>query len=151
MPSDLVAVIKQKQAAIAKLQGELDEALALLSGRPRQSTLTLTTAKTQPARRAQSGVARKANAARAAKAARVHAAALKDVFPMGSVAKAVDVLREAGKPLYVMDIIKAIEERTGEKVKKDTLVGNLSRYIKTKKLFYRAGPNVFGLIGMEEK
>jgi hypothetical protein len=65
--------------------------------------------------------------------------------PTSSVGRAVEVLRQAGKPLHIAEIIRAIEARGGS-VRKDTLVGNLSRYIKAKQVFYRVSPSVYGLL-----
>lgn len=146
MGNDLIAVIKQKQAAIAKLQAELEEARALLSGQ-RPSRMATAAPKFSRTGRVRSRAARAANATRAARAALV---GVEGIMPTGSVAKAVDILREAGKPLHITDILRGIETQRGEKVNKATLVGNLSRYIKAKRIFYRAGPNVFGLIEMRK-
>lgn len=71
------------------------------------------------------------------------------VVPTSSVGRTVEVLKRAGKPLHVDKIIKEIEAQ-GHKIIKTTLVGNLSRYVKAKRVFYRAEPSVFGLIELRK-
>ena len=55
------------------------------------------------------------------------------------------VLRQAGKPLHIKEIIRGIEAG-GHKVMKTTVIGNLSRYVKDKRVFYRAGISTYGLL-----
>lgn len=136
VPNDLIAVIKQKQAAIAKLEAELDEARALLSGEAIKAA-----GRPTPSRAFKGRVPHKGRSV---------LVGVSGVLPTSSVGRAIDALREAGKPLHVTEILRRIEAQHGEKVNKTTLVGNLSRYIKAKKMFYRAGPNVFGLIEMRK-
>lgn len=145
MGNDLIAVIKAKQAEIAKLQAELDEARALLTGGER---IVRPPARPSPAARPRPK-ARTKPLRKPSPPSRAAVVDVEGIMPTGSVAQAVEILREAQKPLYVMEIIKRIEERHGKKVKKDTLVGNLSRYVKAGKLFYRAGPNVYGLLELK--
>jgi hypothetical protein len=44
-----------------------------------------------------------------------------------------------------------IEVQSGQKVKKNTLVSNLSRYVKYNDTFTRPAPSVFGLVKFNEK
>ena len=62
---------------------------------------------------------------------------------------AAQAIRSGGRPLHVRDLIKAIEAH-GQKVKVSTLVGALSRWVKRKAVFYRAGKNTFGLVEMRK-
>ena len=59
------------------------------------------------------------------------------------------VLREAGEPLHVNQILYAIERDYHVSVRYATLVGNLSRLVKKGRIFERVGPNRFGLRAWE--
>ena len=61
------------------------------------------------------------------------------------VAKARDVIRSAGKPLHVGEILAAMGKPEGKKNRLG-LSGSLSAYVRDGKIFTRPGPNVFGLI-----
>jgi hypothetical protein len=131
MANDLVSVIKAKQAAIARLQGELDEARAILAGNP------------VPPKRAEP-VARLGKSRRTKKSD-------EGVLEPGSASYlAAQAIRTAGRPLHANDLVKAIEQHTGKKIKLPTLVGGLSRWVTKKSVFYRAGRNIFGLIEMKK-
>jgi hypothetical protein len=138
VPSDLIAVIKAKQAEISKLQAELEEARALLAGgagpiavqRPR---IPATSARVRVGGR------------------RPDAAAGAEALAQGSVAfQAAAAIRAAGRPMRAHDLVKAIEQ-AGHKVKLPTLVGSLSRWVKRRAVFYRAGRNMYGLIELRRK
>jgi hypothetical protein len=124
MPSDLIAIIREKQEAIAKLQAELDEAKQLLLGAATIATVAHPAAKVE----------------RIGTVVRVHG-----VAGLSSTAMAASILRDAGHPLHVSDIIRGIQRKFGREVKKDTLVGNISRLINDNKVFTRTGPNFFAL------
>lgn len=138
MPNDLIALIKQKQDAVAKLEAELAEARALLLKAPSRQ-------EGPPTNRA-SGK-KEATKSRQGPNRRI---GVPSIQPTSSVGLTVEVLRQAGKPLHVTDIIRSIEAK-GHKVSKTTLIGNLSRYVQKKRVFYRAGPNVFGLLEMRKE
>jgi hypothetical protein len=135
MANDLLAAIRAKQEQIAKLQAELDEAKSLLLQRPSAAPPAVFIKR--PGR----------------KPRRVKTALVPDHqvdLPRDSVAYwAAEAIRLAGQPLHAHDIVKAIEE-SGHKVKLATLVGSLSRWVKRKVVFYRAGKNIFGLEDMQE-
>lgn len=115
--TDLIALIKEKQAQIAQLQAELDEARALLLGTSAPLKSGTRIAQGEPGTK--SG---------------------------NSTELAVAVLREAREPLHVNVILTRISQRFGQTVKYATLVGNLARLVKARKTFHRFGPNVYGLI-----
>ena len=60
---------------------------------------------------------------------------------------AVQVLRAAGEPLHVGEIVKRIQEQTGHTVKQDTLASLFSVTVRSNDTFFKARPGVFGLIG----
>ncbi len=128
MTMNLAALIKEKQAAIAKLQAELDEAKALLNGAGLRAVA-------EPSRSPLRAVRIKGRL-RGKRAAPFKAES--------SVGLAIRVLKQEGSPLHAKDLVERIG-KLGHKVKKTTLVGNIARLVKTEKLFFRAGPNVFGL------
>ena len=69
-----------------------------------------------------------------------------DIKPDSDAGQAWAVLREAGTPLHVTDILKAIEKKKGKQPIRASLVSALARYSKKKRIFYRAKPNTFGLL-----
>ncbi len=117
MARDLIAAIREKQSAIAKLQAELDEAKALLLGRDRAHPTKHTPRRT------------KSNVALPYK-------------KNSSVGKAVKILKKAGQPMHIDELAAKI----GRTAKKTTLVGNLSRYVKAGRVFYRSAPGEFALL-----
>ncbi len=121
---DLLSIIKAKQAQIAKLQAELEEAQTLLVAIVRSTTLA-------PAR----GVRRRHPRRRSAK-----------MLAHSPIAReAAKILRGAGRPLHATAIAKSLK-RHGHKVALGTLVSTLSRWVQSRSVFYRVRPNVFGLI-----
>jgi hypothetical protein len=149
MANDLIALIKQKQDAIAKLEAELAEARAMLLRTPSQQGANT---------RAEAGGIRTKKVAgrRSSRGNRRGAGrpvsrrvGVPGIQPTSSVGLTVEVLRQAAKPLHVTDIIRGIEGK-GQKVSKTTLIGNLSRYVQKKRIFFRAGPNVFGLLELRK-
>ena len=72
-----------------------------------------------------------------------------DIKPDSDAGQAWAVLREAGTPLHVTDILKAIEKTKGKAPVRASLVSALARYSKKKRVFYRAKPNTFGLLELK--
>jgi hypothetical protein len=128
MPNDLIAVIKAKQSQIAKLQAELDEARAMLA-------------------RYLDGIAR-ANRSHRARGHRRRSRAALGFSP--TAAAAAEVIRAAGQPLHAAEIAKGMK-RKGHAVALGTLVGSLSRWVRSRAVFYRARPNVFGLVELRKQ
>jgi HB1, ASXL, restriction endonuclease HTH domain len=120
---DLLSIIKAKQAQIAKLRAELEEAQTLLVAIVRRTTA--------PAR----GVRRRHPRRRSAK--------MLEHSP--TAREAAKILRGAGRPLHATAIAKILT-RHGNKVALGTLVSTLSRWVQSRSVFYRVRPNVFGLI-----
>src|SRR5713101_2175379 len=67
--------------------------------------------------------------------------------PGTALAKAQDVLRKAGKPLHITEILKALNEKSDKRV---SLSGSLSAYVRNGQIFTRPAPNTFGLKEMNE-
>src|SRR5262245_23910135 len=59
--------------------------------------------------------------------------------------EAAKVLRAAGRPLHATAITRTMH-RNGHKVALATVVSTLSRWVNSRSVFYRARPNLFGLI-----
>lgn len=58
-----------------------------------------------------------------------------------------EVLRKAGEPTHIDEIIKALSEEPNDtKVSKVSLVGSLGQYIRRGTVFTRPAPNTFGLV-----
>ena len=127
--NDIVRLIREKQAMIARLQAELDEARALLAGPARPSA-----PKVSAAVFSASGAASTDFAAR-----------------LTTIEMAVEVLKTLGTPQHVNAIIAGIAQRYNAAVQYSTLVGNLARLHKSRKLIHRFGRNTFGLIEWAER
>jgi hypothetical protein len=59
------------------------------------------------------------------------------------------VLYLLGKPTHINKLLERIKAESGEVFKKNTLVSNLSRYVRYGDTFNRPAPNVFGLIDFD--
>jgi len=60
-----------------------------------------------------------------------------------------DVLRRAGKPLHVTEIIERVERAQGIKLDRESIVSTLVKKVKRGDQFVRTDKNVFGLKGGE--
>ncbi len=60
-----------------------------------------------------------------------------------------DVLRRAGKPLHVTQIIERVEKSHGIKLDRESIVSTLVKKVKRGDRFVRTDKNVFGLKGGE--
>ena len=60
-----------------------------------------------------------------------------------------DVLRRAGKPLHVTEIIERVEKAHGVKLDRESIVSTLVKKVKRGDQFVRTDKNVFGLKGGE--
>jgi hypothetical protein len=68
------------------------------------------------------------------------------IRPRSSVWWALHALRHAKKPLHVDELVRRIQEFSGHTVRKTTLVGNLSRYVRSHDTFARIEEGVYGLL-----
>jgi len=135
--NDLVALIKERQAQIAKLQAELDEAKALLGAQPKLGPLTRDAGSAPPERPTHRHHRRGRRPRRQRR--------------NSSTTRAEQVLREHGAPLHIDVMLQKIEERFHQRPLKTTLIGNLSRKVKAGDRFYRAAPNTFGLLELRKE
>jgi hypothetical protein len=67
--------------------------------------------------------------------------------PGSALAKTQEILRKAGKPLHISEILKALNEKPDKRV---SLSGSLSAYVRNGQIFTRPAPNTFGLKEMNE-
>jgi hypothetical protein len=67
--------------------------------------------------------------------------------PGSALARTQDILRQAGKPLHISEILKALNEKPDKRV---SLSGSLSAYVRNNQIFTRPAPNTFGLKEMNE-
>lgn len=132
---NLVENIRAIKAEMARLQGLLDEASReLLDNRvtvvPKRSVVV-------------------ASKQRREKPTRHSHGSSAELVEGSTAFWAAEAIRQAGKPLHAKELVRAIEEH-GHKVKQNTLMGSLFRWVKKKAVFYRAGKNTFGLIEMKK-
>lgn len=63
------------------------------------------------------------------------------------MAKTRDLIREAGHPLHISEILKGLGKEDTKEAKL-SLSGSLSGYVRQQRVFNRPSPNTFGLIGL---
>jgi len=66
------------------------------------------------------------------------------IRPGSSIDKVMKVLKEAGEPLYITDILEKIG-REANKSGRQALSGQLANYVRQGRIFTRTAPNTFGL------
>lgn len=129
--ADLIEIIREKKSEIARLRGELEQALAELTSAD-QFVEAARAIRTEKAKRRAGGTAHGNGGP-------------PEIIATSSMGRAVEVMRQNGRPLHVDEIIRRIEA-AGHKVKKTTLVGNLSRYNAAKRVVFRPKPSFYGLL-----
>jgi hypothetical protein len=67
--------------------------------------------------------------------------------PGTALAKTQEILRKAGQPLHINEILKALNEKTDKRI---SLSGSLSAYVRNGQIFTRPAPNTFGLMEMNK-
>lgn len=70
--------------------------------------------------------------------------------PDTALARTRDILRAAGKPMHITDLLKALGS-PGDSKHKLSLGGSLANYVRKGQIFTRPAPNTFGLIEMNGK
>ena len=65
--------------------------------------------------------------------------------PGSEVARAYEVLSQKGEPMHVMEILTALG-RDETRETRQAMTSQLGNYVRQVRIFYRAGPNIFGLI-----
>ena len=58
-----------------------------------------------------------------------------------------DVLKRAGKPLHVSQIIERVEKQHGQKIERESIVSTLVKKVNRGDRFVRTDKNVFGVKG----
>ena len=134
MGRDLIEIIREKQTLLSKIQQELDEARALLENGRKARV---------PERTRAGPVGQRGKRA----AAHQDEPAIKS---KSSVGRARKILKKVGKPLHVDELVAQINKGR-VKVKRTTVVSNLSRYVTERHVFSRTGPNTYGLLEWEQK
>ena len=56
-----------------------------------------------------------------------------------------EVLKKAGRPLHVNDLIELVKEQQGVVLDRDSLVSAITKKVKRGEVFVRTGRNTFGL------
>jgi hypothetical protein len=64
------------------------------------------------------------------------------------VSRAKQALEQAGHPLHIADLLKAIDKPT-DRDSRAALSGSLGAYVRRGEVFTRPAPNTFGLVGMK--
>jgi chromosomal replication initiation ATPase DnaA len=61
-----------------------------------------------------------------------------------------DVLREAGEPLYINEILDRVQKRYGVKLRRESVVSAMTKKVLDGHTFQRTGRNEFALLDTEE-
>src|SRR6267142_4059366 len=67
--------------------------------------------------------------------------------PGTALSKTREILKAAGKPMHITEILKALNQPIDKKHRL-SLSGSLSTYVRKSQIFNRPAPNTFGLIEM---
>ena len=67
------------------------------------------------------------------------------VWPSSIAGRAATALRQAGRPLRIEELLRAIQRIAGDKIAQATLVGQLARDVRKGRRFRRTAPNTFAL------
>lgn len=67
--------------------------------------------------------------------------------PGTAMAGARDAIKKAGKPLHIVDILKALG-RPIDRDNRGSISGSLSAYVRKGEIFIKVAPNTFGLVEM---
>jgi hypothetical protein len=70
--------------------------------------------------------------------------------PGTDLAKARDAIRKAGAPMHISDLLKALGKAVNP-TNRAGLSGNLAAYVRRGEIFTRTGPNIFGLVELEQR
>ena len=70
---------------------------------------------------------------------------------MSQIDMAYDILRSAGRPLHVSDIIALVAKRHGVVLDRESIVSALAKRVARKDRFVRTGPNVFSVLPDTER
>lgn len=62
-----------------------------------------------------------------------------------------DLLREAGRPLHVTEIIELAQSRLGRTLSRESLVSALTKKVLEQRTFRRVAPNTFDLLSREPR
>jgi septal ring factor EnvC (AmiA/AmiB activator) len=71
------------------------------------------------------------------------------IRPGSMIDKARKALRQAGKPLYIEELLRKMGKEVSKK-NRISLSGSLGSYVRDKNIFTRPAPNTFGLIEFDE-
>ena len=70
--------------------------------------------------------------------------------PGSNIAKAREVIRAAGKPLHINEILKTLGPEVGRD-KKLAISGSIGAYVRKHEIFTRPAPNTFGLVEFSQR
>ncbi len=70
--------------------------------------------------------------------------------PGTALARTREILQQAGKPMHITEILRALNQPVDKKHKL-SLSGSLSAYVRNAQIFNRPAPNTFGLISANNK
>lgn len=68
--------------------------------------------------------------------------------PGSDMDKAREIIKKNGKPMYITELLKALGKED-TKNNRLSLSGSLSGYVRKGRIFSRTGPNIFGLLELE--
>jgi hypothetical protein len=75
----------------------------------------------------------------------------KPMTSMSQVDMAYDILRSAGRPLHISEIIALVAKRHGMRLDRESIVSAIAKRIARKDRFVRTGPNTFSVLPGAER
>ncbi len=70
---------------------------------------------------------------------------------MSQIDMAYDILRNAGRPLHISEIIALVAKRHGVTFDRESIVSALTKRVARKDRFVRTGPNIFSVLPDTER
>lgn len=80
-----------------------------------------------------------------------HPSGAKASESMSQVDMAYDILRNAGRPLHISEIISLVAKRHGTMLDRESIVSALSKRVARKDRFVRTAPNTFAVLLENER
>jgi len=82
---------------------------------------------------------------------KVSTAGTKTTKSMSQIDMACDILRDAGRPMHISEIMALVAKRHGVTLDRESIVSAITKRVARKDRFIRTGPNVFSALPESER
>jgi hypothetical protein len=76
---------------------------------------------------------------------------VKSARSMSQIDMAYDILRSAGRPMHISDIMALVSKRHGVTLDRESIVSAITKRVARKDRFVRTGPNIFSVLPDTER